>query len=351
VGSPSPIGRGATLAVLAAVAFGATMPLVAYAGRGAGPLITACLLYAGAFASALTLGLVAPSSGEPLRRAHLGRFAAIALVGAALAPTLLAWGLQRTGATVGSLLLNGEALFTVLLARALYREPIGARVAAALVLMLLGGAALVAGAATGGSWSALGAVAVAGATAAWAVDNALTRGLATLDPMIVVATKSGLGALATVALALLHGEPLPSLRAALLLVAAGATGYGLSLRLYVLAQRRIGAARTGSIFAVAPFVGAALAWALGDQQAGWWAAVAALLFAAGVALHLTEHHHHRHTHDAVEHDHPHRHDDGHHADHTHDPPFVGEHSHPHRHARVEHEHEHAPDLHHDHAHS
>jgi drug/metabolite transporter (DMT)-like permease len=59
----------------------------------------------------------------------------VALFGAALAPALLAWGLQRAGATVGSLLLNLEAVFTILLARAFYREPIGLRVAAAVTLM------------------------------------------------------------------------------------------------------------------------------------------------------------------------------------------------------------------------
>ena len=64
------------------------------------------------------------------------------------------------------------------------------------------------------------------------------------------------------------GEPLPHPMAALALLAIGATGYGLSLRLYLLAQRAFGAARTGSVFAFAPFIGAALAVALGDRRAG-----------------------------------------------------------------------------------
>lgn len=46
-----------------------------------------------------------------------------------------------------------------------------------------------------------------------------------------------------------RGEPAPASGAVLSLLALGATGYGLSLRLYLLAQRRIGAARTGSVFA------------------------------------------------------------------------------------------------------
>ena len=48
-------------------------------------------------------------------------------------------------------------------------------------------------------------------------------------------------------------EALPDPRAALALLGIGAVGYGLSLRLYLLAQRELGSARTGSVFAVGPF--------------------------------------------------------------------------------------------------
>jgi drug/metabolite transporter (DMT)-like permease len=195
----------------------------------------------------------------------------------------------------------------------------------------------------------LGGLAVAGSTLGWAIDNTLTLPLAKRDPLHVVAAKSGLGAALTVALAALAGEPLPAVVPALILLACGATGYGLSLRLYLLAQRAIGAGRTGSVFALAPFLGAAVAIAFGDRGATWWTLLAAILFGIGVYLHLTERHDHPHIHDPVAHDHAHRHDDGHH-DHTHDPPVAGEHSHAHSHDRVEHSHEHAVDVHHAHTH-
>ncbi len=335
--------------MLAALSFGVTTPIVEYAGRGLGPLSTAALLYLGACLSALVLGRLVPSAGARLRRTHFLRLLAVAVVGAGAAPTLLAWGLQRAGATTGSLLLNLEAVFTVVLAWALYREPIGRRVIGALVLMAAGGATLALDAASSAGWSALGSVAVAGATAAWALDNAMTRGLAEQDPVVVVAGKGALGSTMTGVAAWLFGEPLPALSAALMLLACGATGYGLSLRLYLLAQRRIGAARTGSIFAVAPFIGAALAWSVGDKPLGALTLLSAALFALGVYLHLTEKHLHAHGHPEVEHEHAHRHDDGHH-EHAHAPPVAGEHSHPHRHDPVTHEHDHAPDVHHDHAH-
>lgn len=345
----SPIAAGAGLALLSALSFGLTMPVIERAGRGIGAFSTAALLYSGACLSAFVLGRLSPSLGAPFRWAHLRRLAVIAFVGAGVAPTLLAWGLQRTGATTGSLLLNLEAVFTVLLAWVIFHEPIGRRVVAALGLMVLGGAALTIDATSSAGWSLLGVLSIAGATAAWAIDNALTRGLSEQDPVLVVAGKGALGAVITGSAALLVREARPSGHAALLLLACGATGYGLSLRLYLLAQRRIGAARTGSIFAIAPFVGATFAWTLGQNAPGAWTAVSALLFGAGVFVHVTERHKHPHVHPKVEHDHPHRHDDGHH-EHAHDPPVVGEHSHPHRHEHSEHEHDHAPDVHHDHVH-
>lgn len=345
----SPIAAGVTLAVVAAIAFGVTTPIVAWAGRDLGPFSTAALLYAGAAVASLMSRLFAKPSQAPLRRGDLGRVLIVAVIGGALAPTLLAWGLQRSGATLGSLLLNLEAVFTVLLARAFYREPIGARVAVAVAAMVLGGAALTFDAWHGATWGFLGVLSVAAATAAWATDNTLTRPLAERDPLDVVAAKGGIGAAITGTIAVAIGEPGPGLVPALALLACGATGYGLSLRLYLLAQRRIGAGRTGSVFSLAPFIGAGLAYALGDRHPSAWTVGAIVMFVVGIYLHASERHAHAHVHEPLEHDHMHSHDDGHHR-HDHDPRIAGEHSHRHGHDRVEHTHDHAPDVHHHHEH-
>ena len=283
-----------------------------------------------------------------VKRAHWPRLLGVALVGAVVAPICLTWGLQRSSATSAALLLNFEAVFTVLLAWWWYEEAIGRRVTLALVAMAVGGALLVFDSSSLGGlgW---GSLAVLGATLAWAMDNTLARPLADLNPTQVVKWKGALGALLSLGLSLATRQPFPKPLSVLVLLACGATGYGLSLRLYLRAQRLIGAARTGSIFAVAPFVGAALAWLLGDHAVGPLAAPAAALFALGVYLHLTERHGHPHMHEPLKHEHAHRHDDGHH-DHTHDPPVLGEHSHPHEHDARTHTHEHAPDLHHRHEH-
>jgi drug/metabolite transporter (DMT)-like permease len=273
----------------------------------------------------------------------------VALFGAALAPAALAWGLQHAGALAAALLLNLEAVFTVALARAFYAEPLGRRVMAAATLMVLGGAILALRGNTGGASSALGLLAVSGATLGWALDNTLTRPLADFDPRAVVFYKALLGAALSSLLAVVLHDAWPAPAALLGLLACGATGFGLSLRLYLQAQRRLGAARTGSLFATAPFVGALVAVGLGDRGGAGFILAAAALFGAAVYLHLTEGHRHRHRHGSLAHEHPHSHDDGHHL-HDHEPPVKGEHSHPHRHDPLEHEHPHGSDLHHRHGH-
>jgi drug/metabolite transporter (DMT)-like permease len=275
---------------------------------------------------------------------------AVALLGAVVAPVCLAWGLQRTSATSASLLLNCEGVFTVLLAWLSFGEPIGKRVALAVALMVAGGALLMTngrGFATGGA--GLGLFAVLVASLGWASDNTLTRPLADLDPTSVVLGKGILGAALSLAVAALLREQTPRVLDAVALTGCGAVGYGASLRLYLMAQRRMGAARTGSIFAVAPFIGAAVAWTMGDRSGGWATLGAGALFGVAVYLHLTERHRHVHVHDAIEHEHAHRHDDEHH-DHSHEVYPSGAHTHWHHHAPQTHQHPHAPDMHHRHRH-
>ncbi len=343
-----PAIRGGLLALLAATLFGISTPLLQRAGAGVGPFATAALLYAGA-AGLGALVRRPPAREAALRRGDLARVLWMAIAGAGIGPVALAWGLQHTSGTSASLMLALEALFTAIFARLLYREVMDRRVAAALLLLLAGGLVLVLDRGVGAGAAGIGLLAVLCATLAWGVDNTLSRAVAERDPGQVVLAKSALGAAITGLLAVGAGEPLPGAAAACALLAIGAIGYGLSLRLYLLAQRAFGAARTGSVFAFAPFIGAVGAIALGDRDLGMGMAIGGALMLAGVVLHLVESHDHEHLHEALGHEHAHTHDDGHHT-HTHDPMPVGAHSHAHRHAPVRHAHAHVPDAHHTHLH-
>jgi drug/metabolite transporter (DMT)-like permease len=344
----SPVLRGGLLALLAAVLFGLSTPLVQRFGQGLGPFSTAALLYGGAALVAFFTRQRAAVEA-PLRRSDAPRLAGMVVAGAVVGPVALAWGLQRTSGASASLMLTLEAGFTALLAWRWYGETLDRRVRTAVGLLLAGGVLLVLEQGLAGQVQLAGLLAVALATAAWGLDNTLSRGVAERDPGQVVLAKGAAGAFMTTLLALLWQEPLPAPVNALALLVVGATGYGLSLRFYLLAQRQFGAARTGSVFASAPFIGAMAALAQGDRSVSLYLLAGGALMAAGILLHLAENHGHEHTHEALDHEHAHTHGDGHHT-HTHDPMPAGAHSHVHHHSPLRHSHPHAPDLHHQHSH-
>jgi drug/metabolite transporter (DMT)-like permease len=343
----TPLARGFVWAVLAAVSFGVTTPLVSTLGRGLGTWSTAALLYLG---SAVFAAVASRRPRTALRElaTHRRLLLAIGIVGGMLAPAVFVFGLHRTSAVSASLALNMEAPFSVALAALAFHEYVGRRIVVAMlaivggaVLLVLPGAGL-----TGG----LGIFFVIVATALWAIDNALSSRLADVDPQIVVFWKSAIGAAASFSIAvLLHQSP-PAMTAAVALACVGALGYGASLFFYLVAQRAFGVARTASVFAFAPFIGALVAVAMRDRIPDTATYAAFALMAAGIILHATERHSHAHTHHALGHAHLHRHDDGHHT-HAHDRDVAGEHSHAHSHPAVTHTHEHAPDAHHTHTHA
>jgi drug/metabolite transporter (DMT)-like permease len=289
---------GGLFALLAGATFGVTTPFVHQLGAGVGTFGTSALLYAG---SAIVCSIRRTRPAARIPRRDMLRLVAVALIGGVLAPALLVWGLARTDGARASLALGVEMPFTVLLARLLFREPIGLRMGAAVMAMLasttllalpakLSGLADSAGSSAfpAGAASTIGLLAVIGAALAWATDSAVMRPLSAYDPRSVVARKSAIGALVSALLALAAGESLPPLRALLPLAALGALGYGVSLQAYLLAQRRIGAARAASLFAIAPLAGAVTGVLAGQTRIDVRLGLAATACAFAVALQLAE---------------------------------------------------------------
>jgi drug/metabolite transporter (DMT)-like permease len=258
------------------------------------------------------------------------------------------YGLQMTDSASASLILNLEGVFTALLAWFVFKENFDRRIAAGMALIVAGGVVLSMGSAIRAG-RIIGPLAIAGACFAWAIDNNLTRKISINDAMLVACVKGLIAGPISLALALQYDAHLPAgtllLRAGLL----GFVGYGLSLTLFVLALRILGTARTGAYFSLAPFIGAALAVALGAPLTPTLI-VAGFFMGAGVWLHLTENHAHLHRHLPCVHEHSHVHDT--HHQHDHDSDWNGQepHTHTHIHKPIAHAHPHHPDVHHRHHH-
>jgi drug/metabolite transporter (DMT)-like permease len=338
------------------VLFGVSPALSQKFGLDRTPIVGSALLYGGAglaLAAVLAVERMRGVVGReaPIRRADAPSIVVAIFAGGLCAPLLLLFGLARTGAGVASLLLTLETPFTAALALVFLREHLGRRGAMATALIVLGAACLAGspfGARTGSS--VVGVTCVAAACLAWAIDNTVTQRLSSRDPRAVVSLKGCGAAICALALAFVTHAPWPTLRTSLLALVLGAASYGASLVLYVSAQREIGAARTGALFAVAPFVGSLVAIPIVGEHLHANLALSGALMALGVVLFARERHDHEHTHEPLEHDHVHTHDDGHH-EHSHTGDEGPEpHAHPHRHAPTTHRHAHASDVHHRHRH-
>ena len=349
------MNRAAVFYALASAAlFGISTPAAKVLVGSVHPVVLAGLLYCGAGIGGAALRRVLPSivSGAPeiaLGRSELPWLAAAIATGGVVGPLLLMAGLTRTDAAAASLLLTLEGVATALLAWFIFHENFDRRIA-------LGMACLVAGAAvlawTGAPTvdSIIGPIAIAGACLAWGLDNNLTRKISLADPLQIVELKGLLAGPFNVVLGLSIGAALPDLSAVLIAGVVGFFGYGVSLALFVIALRHLGTARTGAYFSTAPFLGSAAAVIALGEPLTVQLAVAGVLMAIGVWLHVTEHHEHGHVHETMTHAHPHRHDEHHrHAHSALDPP--GEpHTHFHEHAPMRHSHPHVPDMHHMHRH-
>src|SRR5438067_5810438 len=345
---------GVPLALLSAPLFGISTPFAKLLiGDGVSPWLIAGLLYLGSGLGLAILQAGRRASGAalaeaPLRRADLRWLGLVVLSGGIVAPVLLMLGLAMTAASTASLLLNLESLATMALAWVLFGENVDRRLLAG-AAAILGGAVLLSwqGGPAGFGW---GAAAIAGACLAWGLDNNLTRRLSAADPVQIALIKGLAAGAVNLVLALLAGAQLPSAAAIGGAAVVGFVGYGVSLVLFVLGLRHLGAARTGAYFATAPFIGAVVAIALLGEAVTLQLVLAGLLMAVGLYLHLAESHEHEHRHDSFEHEHRHTHDEHHRHAHRPGDPLSEPHTHRHRHVPLVHKHPHYPDLHHRHTH-
>jgi len=339
------------LALGSKLLFGGTAPLSKLLLGQVDPQMSVGLLYLGAgiglaIVHSARAAVHVPAPEAPLRRTDLPWLAVVILFGGVMGPLLLMLGLSQTSAASGSLLLNLEGIFTPAIAWTLFRENVDRRLILGAVAIILGAVIL--------SWTGkgpsldTGAALITAACLCWGIDNNLTRKISSADPVQIAMAKGPVAGAVNLTVGFVRGATLPSVGITGAAAAVGFFGVGVSLVLFVLALRHLGAARTAAYFPLAPFVGAAMAIGLLDEPLSAQILLASALMAGGLRLHPAERHDHDNLHEAMEHEHSHTHDT--HHQHTHDGPFSEPYSHWHRHEPRRHSHPHYPDLLHRHGH-
>lgn len=339
-------------AILAALLYGISSPISKLLLVEIPPTLMAALLYIGAGLGMLGINLFNVISKKEQVEAKISSkempfiLAMIALDIAA--PILLMIGLTLTTSSNASLLNNFEIVATSLIALFIFKETVGKRMWIAIILISI--SSIILSVPELGSLAfSKGSIFVLLACISWGFENNCTRMLSIKDPLQIVVVKgfgSGLGSL-IIAFSIREISYNWSYISITLLL--GFIAYGMSIYLYIKAQRELGAARTSAFYATAPFIGVIISWIVLKEPITARFIFALLIMLLGTYFAVSEMHQHIHTHILEDHEHSHNHDDKHH-NHIHEYEIIGNHSHRHLHEVIKHSHKHSPDLHHRHSH-
>ncbi len=271
------------------------------------PVLLAGLLYLGSGIGLLGYRIirVQPILGELRTLTSVQKWKLLGAIvsGGVIAPVFFTYGLRTGTAFEVSGLLNLETVATTVIAWLLFREHIGWRVWGGKVLLLVG--AIVMGVQLSDFSLSRASLYIVGACLFWGLDNNLTREVEDLAPSLLAGVKGALAGIFNICFGFSLGERIHSINSAGIALGIGAVSYGLSLVLFILALRLMGASRTSTYFATGPFLGMLFSLLLLGDKPSVFEWIGSAIMVAGVWTLYGEHHEHEHTHGELKHSHAH----------------------------------------------
>ena len=298
-------------ALLAAAFYAVNVPLSKLLLNHVGPTTMAALLYLGAGIGIGIMSIGSRQRGEKLSKTDLPFVIGMVVLDIA-APIFLMLGISHGSSSNASLLGNFEIVATTVIALFLFKEAVTKRLWGAIGLITASSILLSFEGAESFRFS-LGSLFVLLATVCWGFENNCTRKLSSKSTFEIVIIKGFCCGLGSLAIALFKREQMPAFRYIAYALLLGYVAYGLSIFLYVRAQRVLGAAKTSAYYAVAPFIGAFLSFIiLHEKLTGTYLLALAVMLAGAVLVvidtmirnHAHVHQHtFVHTHDGSTHSH------------------------------------------------
>ncbi len=261
---------GIFLAVLAAALYAISAPFSKILLEYVPSTMMAGLLYIGAGfgmgAVALFRKKIKTSREEKLSGSELPYVLAMITLDVA-APVCLLFGLNMTSAANASLLNNFEIVATAFIALLVFGEKISRRLWLGILFVTASCALLSFEDISAFDFSA-GSVFILLACVFWGIENNCTRKLSGKDPLQIVLLKGIFSGGTSLLISLFLGEKPENFWSIPAVLAVGFVAYGMSIFVYVYAQRILGAARTSAYYAVAPFIGTALSLVIFSEVPG-----------------------------------------------------------------------------------
>ncbi|HKM00223.1 MAG TPA: DMT family transporter [Mobilitalea sp.] len=255
--------RAVLYAILAAALYALSAPLSKLLLNSVSVTMMAAFLYLGAGFGMLIIGFTGKFTGKENQNENITRkdlpyvFAMVILD--IMAPIFLMLGISNTTAANASLLNNFEIVATSVIALMIFHETISKRLRIAIALVTISSMMLSFEDISSLSFS-IGSLFILLACICWGFENNCTRMLANKNPLRIVVIKGLCSGAGSFLIANIVGESMPKARYIILTMLLGFVAYGLSIFFYVSAQRYIGAAKTSTYYAIAPFIGVLLSF-------------------------------------------------------------------------------------------
>ena len=288
-------------AVLAAVFYAVNVPFSKHLLQDVPPTFMASFLYFGAGIGVGIMYLFHWSNEqkeERLTKDNLPYTIGMVVLDI-FAPIFLMLGVSIGSSANASLLGNFEIVATTLIALLIFKETVSKRLWIAILFITIS-SIILSFEGSGSFHFSLGSLFVLLATICWGMENNCTRKISEKSTYQIVTIKGLCCGLGSFVVASVVGESLPSVKYIILAMLLGFVAYGLSIFLYIRAQRDLGAAKTSAYYAVAPFIGTFLAFVINGEQLsvayllGLFFMIIGTLFV--VADTLVKNHSHLHTH-------------------------------------------------------
>lgn len=254
-------------ALLAAVLFAISTPLSKKLMENIPPTFMAAFLYLGAGVGVGIMYIFNYKKEDKSLRLDKSDFKyTIAMIGLdILAPLLLMIGIKLGSASNASLLENFEIVATSLIALFIFKEKISHKLWIAIFFIIISSFILTFNGKTSLDFS-IGSMFVLLATISWGLENNCTKKISEKSTYQIVTLKGIFSGLGSLFIGLLLKEKIINYKYIFLAMILGFVAYGLSIFLYVRAQRELGAAKTSAYYSVAPFVGAFLAFIINGER-------------------------------------------------------------------------------------
>lgn len=243
-------------AVLAALLYALSTPFLKLTLTVVEPVFLAGLLYLGAGVGMLMICMFTKES-MPFAKKQYPYVIGMILLDV-LAPILLLYGLRLSVAENAALLNNFEIVATSVFAFFIFKEKISIRLRYAIVIITLASILLSIENLQSSLSFSFGSVLIILATMVWGLENNFTRNLSDNSSIKITAIKGTFSGLSSILLAYFLNQMTWDVSLILLSMLLGFVTYGLSIMFYIYAQRSLGASKTSSFYALAPFLGAGI---------------------------------------------------------------------------------------------